>query len=112
MLSKEKNRDQKFLFSTLEDLLDQQHPLFKLANKIDWQSLESSFRVLYYKRKGRPSKSIRLMCGLLILKHLRNISDESVVEQWSENAYYQYFCGAVEFTPKYPYNSTELVHFR
>lgn len=112
MLSKEKNRDQKFLFSTLEDLLDQHHPLFKLANKIDWQSLEDSFKVLYSKAKGRPSKSIRLMCGLLILKHLRNISDESVVEQWSENAYYQYFCGAVVFTPKYPCNSTELVHFR
>jgi len=100
------------LFSTLEDLLDQQHPLFKLANKIDWQSLEDDFKVLYSKRKGRPSKPIRLMCGLFILKHLRNISDESVVEQWSENAYYQYFCGAVEFTPKYPCNSTELVHFR
>ncbi len=27
------------------------------------------------------------MCGLLILKHVRNLSDESVVEQWSENAY-------------------------
>ena len=68
MLSKEKNRDQNFLFSTLEDQLDQQHPLFKLANKIDWQSLEDSFKVLYSKRKGRPSKPIRLMCGLLILK--------------------------------------------
>jgi len=44
MLSKEKNRDQKFLFSTLEDQLDQQHSLFKLANKIDWQSLEYSFK--------------------------------------------------------------------
>ena len=52
------------------------------------------------------------MCGLLILKHLRNISDETVVEQWSENAYYQYFCGMKEFTPTYPCNSTELVHFR
>ena len=42
---------------------------------------------------------ICLMCGLLILKHVRNLSDESVVEQWSENAYYQYFCGMLEFTP-------------
>ena len=112
MLSKEKNSDQKFLFSTLEDMLNQQHPLFKLANKIDWQSLEDSFKGLYSKKKGRPSKPIRLMCGLLILKHLRNVSDESVVEQWSENAYYQYFCGAIRFTPKYPCNATELVHFR
>lgn len=26
------------------------------------------------------------MCGLLILKYVRNLSDESVVEQWSESA--------------------------
>ena len=52
------------------------------------------------------------MCGLLILKHLRNLSDESVVEQWSENAYYQYFCGMQEFIPGAPRSSSELVHFR
>jgi hypothetical protein len=28
-----------------------------------------------------------------MLKHLRNLSDESVVEQWAKNAYYQYFGG-------------------
>ena len=52
------------------------------------------------------------MCGLLILKHLRNLSDESLVEQWSENAYYQYFCGMPEFVPGAPCASSELVHFR
>ncbi len=52
------------------------------------------------------------MCGLLTLKDLRNLSDESVVEQWSENAYFQYFCGMHEFVPSFPCNSSELVHFR
>ena len=52
------------------------------------------------------------MCGLLILKHLRNISDESVVEQWSENAYFQYFCGMHEFVPSFPCAASELMHFR
>lgn len=52
------------------------------------------------------------MCGLLILKHVRDISDESVVEQWSENPYYQYFCGMDEFSTCAPCASTELVHFR
>lgn len=100
------------LFTDLADMLNQQHPLYKLANKIDWQKFEESFSPLYCHHNGRPGKPIRLMCGLLILKHLRNISDESVVEQWSENAYYQYFCGMQEFTPAYPCNATELVHFR
>ena len=49
---------------------------------------------------------------MLILKHLRNLSDESLVEQWGENAYYQYFCGMQEFTPSAPCASSELVHFR
>ena len=52
------------------------------------------------------------MCGLQFLKHVCNLSDESVVEQWSENAYYQYFCGMLEFTPSFPCNASELVHFR
>jgi IS5 family transposase len=49
---------------------------------------------------GRPAKPIRLMVSLLMLKHLRNLSDESVVEQWSENAYYQYFSGQKAFSSK------------
>ena len=35
-----------------------------------------------------------------------------VVFQWSENAYYQYFCGGLEFMPKQPCDASELVHFR
>ena len=52
------------------------------------------------------------MVGFLILKHLRNISDESIVEQWSENVYCQYFCGFQEFVSLPPCDSSELVHFR
>ncbi|MEG0453960.1 MAG: IS5 family transposase [Bacteroides sp.] len=100
------------LFSLLEDLLDQQHPLYKLSHKLNWLVFEQAFTPLYCLDNGRPAKPIRLMCGLLILKHLRNISDESVVEQWSENAYFQYFCGMREFIPSFPCNASELVHFR
>ena len=100
------------LFSNLSDMLNQSHPLYQLAEKIDWGKFETAFQSLYCQDNGRPGKPIRLMCGLLILKHLRNLSDESLVEQWSENAYYQYFCGMQEFTPSAPCASSELVHFR
>ena len=100
------------LFSSLADQLNQKHPLYLLADKIDWHRFEEAFSPLYCADNGRPAKPVRLMCGLLILKHVRNLSDESVVEQWSENAYYQYFCGMLEFTPSYPCNASELVHFR
>ena len=100
------------MFSSLEDMLSHEHLLFQLSNKINWESFENAFSPLYCSTNGRPAHPIRLMCGLLILKHLRNVSDEMVVFQWSENAYYQYFCGGLEFMPKQPCDASELVHFR
>ncbi len=52
------------------------------------------------------------MVSLLILKYVRNLSDENLVEQWSENCYYQYLSGEEIFTPKIPCVPTELVAFR
>ena len=100
------------MFSSLEDMLSHEHPLFQLSNKINWERFENAFSPLYCSTNGRPAHPIRLMCGLLILKHLRNVSDEMMVSQWSENAYYQYFCGGLEFMPKQPCDASELVHFR
>jgi IS5 family transposase len=42
---------------------------------------------------GRMAKSIRMMVGLQILKHMYNLSDEQVVAGLQENIYYRYFCG-------------------
>ncbi len=100
-------------FSTrIENQIDLHHPLVILAKEIRWSIFEEEFTKLYSQRKGRPAKPIRLMTSLLILKHLRNISDESVVEQWAENMYYQYFSGEQFFVTKQPCEASELVHFR
>ncbi|HXS58610.1 MAG TPA: transposase, partial [Hanamia sp.] len=100
------------VFGSLADQLDQKHPLFLLANNIDWAVFENTFKVHYSSKIGAPFKPIRLMVSLLILKYLRNLSDENVVEQWSENCYYQYFSGMQIFTPAIPCVPTELVAFR
>ena len=73
---------------------------------------ERKFSPLYCPDNGRPAKPVRLIVGLLILKHVRNLSDESMVKQWCENNYYQYFCGEQEFQPRVPYEASEPVHFR
>ncbi len=112
MISKKKNVSQIGFFSSFDDTLSQKHPLYILANKVDWKSFEDAFQPLYCQDNGRPAKPIRLMVGLLMLKHIRNISDESVVEQWAENNYYQYFCGEKSFVPGVPCEASELVHFR
>ena len=106
------NSRQASLFWDLETMLDSKHPLFKLANMVDWTSFEKAFAPLFCADNGRPPKPIRLMTGLLVLKHLRNVSDEQVVEQFTENAYYQYFCGMESFSISAPCASSELVHFR
>ena len=100
------------MFFSLKDTLDQNHPLYILEGKINWQQFEEAFIGLYCPNNGRPALPIRLMVGLLIIKHLRNISDESVVEQYSENVYYQYLCGQSEFVAKVPCEASELVYFR
>lgn len=106
------NSRQASLFWDLETMLDSNHPLFKLANEINWSLFEKSFTPLFCADNGRPPKPIRLMTGLLMLKHLRNVSDEQVVAQFTENAYYQYFCGLESFGTSAPCASSELVHFR
>lgn len=112
MKPKRKITSQNSLFFNFNDTLNQKHPLFILANQINWQLFEDAFLPLYSQNKGRPGKPIRLMVGLLMLKHIRNVSDESVVEQWSENIYYQYFCGEHSFVTAPPCEASELVHFR
>jgi transposase, IS5 family len=112
MLTKPKNRQQLGFYSTFEEQLNQKHPLYILTKEIRWQIFEDEFAKHYSLRQGAPSKPIRLMVGLLILKQLRNLSDESVVEQWAENNYYQYFCGEEYFSNQFPCAATELVEFR
>ena len=111
MLSKKKFTNQLGFYSTFEEQLSHTHPLYILANKINWGVFEDAFAKLY-SEEGRPAKPIRLMVSLLLLKHIRNISDESVVEQWAENSYYQYFSGEKIFACGAPCEASELVHFR
>ena len=113
MLTQSSSVHQTNLFGT--DLLlqlDPKDPLLKLSTAILWHSFEETFSKYYKEAIGAPSKPIRLMVGLLILKQLENLSDEAVVVQWKRNPYYQAFCGMREYQRELPCDSTELVYFR
>ena len=112
MKAKAKDRGQMGFYSTFEEQLNHQHSLYILANEIQWQRFEDAFSKHYSADMGAPAKPIRLMVSLLILKQLRNLSDESVVAQWAENSYYQYFSGEDCFCGAEPCSATELVEFR
>jgi transposase, IS5 family len=112
MLSKKVNSNvQAGFYSTFEEQLSHRHPLYILAHKVQWEVFEKAF-AKHYSDDGRPAKPIRLMVSLVLLKHIRNLSDESVVEQWMENVYYQYFSGEKMYACGVPCEASELVHFR
>lgn len=113
MLTKSTEFHQSNLFGTdLLMQLDPKDPLLQLSLVIPWKEFDAAFAKHYTRGIGAPSKPIRLMVGLLILKYLEDLSDEAVVLQWKRNAYYQAFCGMTEFQQSPPCHSTELVHFR
>lgn len=112
MLSYQKHSPQLGLFHGLAEQLDQKHPLYQLTNVINWTFFDDAFKKHYSEKMGKPAKPIRLMVSLLILKHVRNLSDEMLVEHWSENNYFQYFSGEQYFQPNIPCVPTELVAFR
>ena len=87
MLAKQQDRSQYSLFFLLESTLNHKHLLFILVNKIDWEVFEREFLPLYCPDNGHPEKLIRKMVGLLILKYICDLTDKSVVEQWSEKNY-------------------------
>ena len=76
----------KNLFSgTFMDMLDSKDPLIVLADNFPWSKVEIKFQKYYKNDKvGRPNKPIRLMVGLLLLKQLKNLSDERIVEEWKQ----------------------------
>jgi transposase, IS5 family len=85
---------QKDLFKArLDQIVELDHALAKLARTIDWRFLEDRFGAVYDDDPGRPPLPTRLMAGLAILKHMHDLSDEVLCERWVENPYYQLFCG-------------------
>jgi transposase, IS5 family len=98
--------------SRLDQIINIEHPLAKLAASIDWLFLEERFGEVYEDVPGRPPLPTRLMAGLSILKHTYNVSDEALCERWIENPYYQYFCGEEFFQHEAPFDRSSLTRWR
>lgn len=112
MLGKSPDQNQKNLFRPLlNEFINPSHPLVILANKLPWNELEREFAPLY-SHTGTPGKPVRLMAGLLILKQMYNLGDETIMPEWIRDPYFQHFCGESEFQWKQPCDPSDLVHFR
>lgn len=127
-----------FFRSRLDQMIDMSHPLVVLAQRMPWAQIESSLAP-YFVRSARPGKAvagldlfgsslqlagaglstagrprlpIRLMAALLYLKHAFGLSDEELVERWSENVVWQYFSGEDYYSPHLPCDATQIGRFR
>jgi len=98
--------------ANFKQILNPQHELCLLADQIDWSQFETVFEGCYSQSMGAPAKAVRLMVGLHYLKYMFNESDESVVERWVENPYWQYFCGFDFMQHECPIHPTTLVKWR
>ncbi len=113
MIGKRDKSPQMNIFQVpLVQFINKGHELCQLTDQIDWQAVEDEFSSCYCPDKGRRSIPIRKIVGVLQLKMMFSHSDESVVDRWQENPYWQYFCGETFFQHKKPFDPTELVKFR
>jgi transposase, IS5 family len=96
----------------LDQIVNLQHELAKLARQIDWAFLEERFGSVYTDAPGQPPLPTRLMAGLAILKHTYNLSDEALCAGWLENPYYQLFCGEEFFCHELPFDRTSITRWR
>ncbi|RBL46206.1 transposase, partial [Xanthomonas oryzae] len=86
--------------SRLENQIDLRHPLVQLSHRLPWSALEQALSPRLPATTGtggRPALPVRLIAGLLYLKHAYDLSDEAVCERWLENPYWQFFTGEVVF---------------
>jgi transposase, IS5 family len=112
MLKKLPENPQLEMFKTvLTSFIKPDHKLCLLAREIDWDSIETEFAPLYG-NTGRPSVPVRTIVGLLILKQMYSLGDETVIERYLENPYWQHFCGEIYFQYELPFDPSDFVHFR
>lgn len=127
-----------FFRARLDQMIDLKHPLAVLSSRMPWDQIEADLAPSVARKDregvaivggdlfgttlaiagggvskaGRPRLSIRLMASLLYLKHAYNLSDEDLVERWSQDVVWQYFSGQTYYEPKLPCDATQVGRFR
>jgi IS5 family transposase len=126
-----------FFRARLDGMVDPGHPLVVLAAKLPWDRIEAALAPKFAHRErparseggadlfgeqptraggisnaGRPRLAIRLMASLLYLKHSFDLSDEELVERWSENVAWQFFSGREYYEARPPCDASQVVRFR
>ncbi len=84
----------------------------QLAQLIPWDEYEEEYASKFPSRRGNEAKPFRMALGALLIKEMKNLPDEELVEDIKENPYYQYLLGLESFQDTAPFEASSLVHFR
>jgi len=127
-----------FFRARLDSMIDLRHPLATLTKRMPWAAVETAIAPKLARAArpakqasgedllgefalefgggvspaGRPRLPIRLMASLLYRKNSFNLSDEELVERWSENVQWQFFSGMDYYEPRPPCDATQIGRFR
>lgn len=84
----------------------------KKAATIPWEAIEEKYAELFPSKKGMPAKPLRMALGSLMIQKQYGYSDRELLEQITENPYYQYYIGLPGFSSEPPFVPSLLVEFR
>jgi len=97
----EEQKQSRMFATELSQELSSKNKLYKLRQVIDWSKLEKDvLKLIDVKELGRERTSLRVMLGLVMLQAMCNFSDCLTSEEFTENVYWQYFCGYEYMEPE------------
>ncbi|MDF1618879.1 transposase, partial [Petrocella sp. FN5] len=83
-----------------------------LADQIPWKKFEENYAKLFQSDTGNVAKPLRMALGALIIQIKYGYADRELVDQLTENPYYQYFIGLSGYQDTAPFEASSLVSFR
>lgn len=92
--------------------LDSGNRWLKIAALIPWEELEEEYEKHFSKGVGRPALDARLVLGALLLRHMKDVSDEEIARQIEESPYLQAFCGFENFQTGQLFDGSSLSRVR
>lgn len=111
-----KNRNKQLAFSNFNQPLGLQlnpdNRWVRKAETIPWDAIEERYAELFPSNRGVPAKPLRMALGSLIIQKQIGCSDRELVEQITENPYFQYFIGLPGYQMDPPFVPSLLVEFR
>lgn len=111
-----KNHNKQLAFSNFNQppglQLNPENRWIKKAETIPWNLIEERYAELFPSNRGVPAKPLRMALGSLIIQKQIGCSDRELVEQLTENPYFQYFIGLPGYRMEQPFVPSLLVEFR